>query len=440
MSDTYSNSAFILRHSVYINSVRCFFIFYILVGLPNGFQVRYLPLYFRTHGMSLAEVGLYRLLVLPWLLKGVWTTYIDRNTDVRIWLKTSLFLLVVVCVVGAQFPPTHTIPVVIILLLFNLITSVQDTAVDSLILDAFTPSQLLIGNVAQAVGERIGSIISGGVFSWYIDTISWNGVLYIMAAMYGVGFLTSHFMLPDWTESRPTGNNPPQGRHSGSNIVPSAGRSNTSIQLSLKQSMTKLFRDISWWMVVYVLFYKIGEVGVLNLFPLFLVDKNIDASEIGFWLGIVGQSLSVVGSTATAFYPFGSLLGPLTVLMTIRAVCIVISWMAVNSWHVDPATCYVSGIISLLIVSFTGGAITTCVQTLLMQLSQLAPRHERPKHYALYSFGELIAKLLFAASVGAIAQITSYQFAFSFFSIAAVIMLPYMLLAPTEVRIPMNLS
>ncbi|GFO14790.1 major facilitator superfamily domain-containing protein 3 [Plakobranchus ocellatus] len=296
-----------VRYSLYIHSVRCFFVFYILVGLPNGFQVRFLPIYFRTHGMSLAEVGMYRLLVLPWLLKGMWTAYIGRNTDVRVWLKTSLFLLVLLCLGAAQFPPTATLPVVIVLFLFNLITSVQDTAVDTLILDAFTPSQMLMGNVAQAVGERVGSVISGGIFSWYIGLLTWSSVFYIMAAMYFFGFMISHLLLPDWNTAQ-AGNPDLMQVESTTGRAPSNtvshSTSNAQSRPSLSDSAKRFYNHASIWMLVFVLFYKIGEVGVLNLYPLFLVDQGIKASEIGLWMGIIGQAVAVIGSTATAFFRF----------------------------------------------------------------------------------------------------------------------------------------
>ncbi|GFR80125.1 major facilitator superfamily domain-containing protein 3 [Elysia marginata] len=359
MGDPFLRTSVTLRHSIYVVSVKCFFIFYILVGLPGGFQVRFLPIYFRKHGMSLAQVGLYRLLVLPWLLKGLWARYIDRHTDVRIWLKISLLLLVLLCVVAAQFPPTETIVVVTVLFLLNLITSVQDTAVDTLILDAFTPSQLLIGNVAQSVGERVGSIISGGVFSWYINFLDWSGVFYIMAALYGFGLLTSHILLPDWYASRSAGAEQlqmpsVQEQRSNFNAVAS-----TNSQVTIVESAKQTFSNASMWMIVFVLFYKIGEVGVLSLFPLFLVDKGIDASQIGLWLGIIGQSVAVVGSTATAFYSFTFILGPLTVLMIIRAVCVVISWMTVVSWSIDPKTCFghCTDFITLAVFEFTNALI-----------------------------------------------------------------------------------
>jgi len=34
----------------------------------------------------------------------------------------------------------------------------------------------------------------------------------------------------------------------------------------------------------------------MNLVPLFLIDKHIPASQVGFWTGIVGQVISIGGS------------------------------------------------------------------------------------------------------------------------------------------------
>lgn len=39
-----------------------------------------------------------------------------------------------------------------------------------------------------------------------------------------------------------------------------------------------------------------GEQGALNMLPMFLIDKGIPASTVGFWTGVVGQVLSIFGS------------------------------------------------------------------------------------------------------------------------------------------------
>jgi len=42
--------------------------------------------------------------------------------------------------------------------------------------------------------------------------------------------------------------------------------------------------------------YFAGEQGALTMIPLFLVDKGIPTASIGFWTGVVGQTVSIFGS------------------------------------------------------------------------------------------------------------------------------------------------
>ena len=39
-----------------------------------------------------------------------------------------------------------------------------------------------------------------------------------------------------------------------------------------------------------------GEQGALSMVPLFLIDQGIPASQVGFWTGVVGQVVSILGS------------------------------------------------------------------------------------------------------------------------------------------------
>ena len=40
----------------------------------------------------------------------------------------------------------------------------------------------------------------------------------------------------------------------------------------------------------------IGEQSSLNMLPIYLVDRKVSPKVIGFWTGIAGQSLSILGS------------------------------------------------------------------------------------------------------------------------------------------------
>ena len=49
--------------------------------------------------------------------------------------------------------------------------------------------------------------------------------------------------------------------------------------------------------LIYDFFYLIsGEQGALTMMPLFLVDKGMTSYSVGFWTGLVGQGVSILGS------------------------------------------------------------------------------------------------------------------------------------------------
>ena len=58
-------------------------------------------------------------------------------------------------------------------------------------------------------------------------------------------------------------------------------------------------RNIKKLQITLKLFYVVyfsGEQGALTMIPLFLVDKGILTASIGFWTGVVGQTVSIFGS------------------------------------------------------------------------------------------------------------------------------------------------
>ena len=64
-------------------------VLYLAEGLPFGFAIDTLPVYFRVHGVSLAAIGALSLLALPWSLKVLWSPLVDRSPNYRRWISGS---------------------------------------------------------------------------------------------------------------------------------------------------------------------------------------------------------------------------------------------------------------------------------------------------------------------------------------------------------------
>ncbi len=62
-------------------------------GLPVGFMTHALPVILRAQGVSLAHIGGFGLLMLPWSIKIFWAPWVDRHAishlgHYRSWIFT----------------------------------------------------------------------------------------------------------------------------------------------------------------------------------------------------------------------------------------------------------------------------------------------------------------------------------------------------------------
>ncbi|CAL1526090.1 unnamed protein product, partial [Lymnaea stagnalis] len=274
---------------------------YLVQALPGGLQTRFLPIFFRKNGMSLVNLGFYRCLLIPWVFKPLLVTIVDTHFNKRSWLKGSEIIMLFLCIIAANLPAGHNIYLVLVLFLINCTTSVQDIALDGIILESMTPSALVSGNFAQNVGGRVGSMFAGGFFASLIDTVSLKNMFYIMAVLYLGGFFIS-YALP-----------PPSLR--GSLAISGSNTSYTSDGASNDQedSLThlscqyfQLFQTAGTiWMTIFLFFYKMGDSGVTSTFPMFLIDIGHGASHVGMWTSLSGDVFSIIGSTAVGIFTAG---------------------------------------------------------------------------------------------------------------------------------------
>ncbi|XP_035824570.1 major facilitator superfamily domain-containing protein 3 isoform X2 [Aplysia californica] len=324
----------------YKTRIRTFFVLYFLQGLPHGLQSGFLPLFFRAHGMSLANVSLYKLLLIPWVLKAVWAPIVDLYGHKKLWLTWSLIALIFISVTASNVSPSDYTSLTGILFIFNLITSVQDIAVDAFLIDVLTPTQLATGNTAQVVGYKAGSLFAGGVFAWFIDLLSLRVIFITLAILYTLGLLVNITYLP-YTDSAKVHQISPnaQQRTSTNNLVTGTVQPNATNQ---SQSLShgdgrwfflKMFEtDGTLWMLAFMLLYKTGENGVTNLLPLFLLDEGVHAHDVGFWTGMVGQGMSILGSAVGGFIFTSSMTTSLQIQLTSRTVSVLFIWLSVLLW------------------------------------------------------------------------------------------------------------
>lgn len=91
-------------------------------GLPVGFMTHALPVILRAQGVSLAHIGGFGLLMLPWSVKIFWAPWVDRHAishlgHYRSWIiPTQLLTVFVLC--ALSFFPIHSLDQPVYLFIF----------------------------------------------------------------------------------------------------------------------------------------------------------------------------------------------------------------------------------------------------------------------------------------------------------------------------------
>ena len=124
------------------------FLLYFVQAMPYGFQSRYLPLVMRREGASLTSLGLYKLLLVPWIFKFFLSAFIiDAYKSKRFWLLATMFMLFAGSSLGIFF--THFNHLAIILFVLNWASASQDIVVDWFALNTLEKEDLGLGNTVQ---------------------------------------------------------------------------------------------------------------------------------------------------------------------------------------------------------------------------------------------------------------------------------------------------
>jgi len=417
------------RHGIKIARFGTLALLYFVQGAPYGFQTACLPLILRKSGLSFSSLGAMKLLFLPWVCKPLYAPLIERTKSKLWWLMASMSMLGLTCFFAATFTSESMLgTLATILLLLNLASATQDICVDSLALKILSQEELGAGNTIQVVAYKAGSVFAGGSLLWMRDLTSWSmmwtvfGCLYLTCIGLVYGLRLVEMDAPVMKEGQPL--NP------------------------VRESLSNIFRvNGTWWMVGFVLFYKLCERGEGTL-PIYLVDKGVPMSKLAFWTGVVRSAASLTGSSVGGYLLSANRFQPRTVLINtalLRCVPIFIQFIVITVWGSDPimsvdyldilsvdSLMFYVAIISLCLANFCAGMLTTACFTAMMTLSQSAPEEIQSSHYSLLATMEVLGKLAFASVSGWMIDLWGLNFVFVIFVVFSLLTVPLLWAMPTS--------
>lgn len=260
-------------------------------GLPVGFMTHALPVILRAQGVSLAHIGGFGLLMLPWSIKIFWAPWVDRHAISRLghyrsWILPTQLLTVVVLCVLSLFPiqaldqPLYLFIFFIALLFMNLTGATQDIATDALAVNLLQHDQQHWGNTFQVVGSRLGFIVGGGAVLWCLDWLSWRPTFLLLAALVFVN------TLPVLLFKEP---------------VHSSHSTNESSQLNLVKKIKAYLsyfsqdKELQSWLMVLITFKVADGLAGPLLKPL-MVDMGLSFTQIGVYITMLGAVAALVGA------------------------------------------------------------------------------------------------------------------------------------------------
>lgn len=252
-------------------------------GLPLYLLFQLVPYWLRTEGISLAAIGFFALVQLPYTWKFAWAPIMDRYTlpflgHRRGWvLLSQVALLVSMGGLGFLKPEISLWSIAYLSAAVAFFSASQDVVLDAYRRELLPDVELGLGNSIHVQAYRLSGLIPGGLALILSDYLPWHSVFLVVAAFMFVGIGMTLFI--DEAIKNPT---PPQ---------------------TLMESVINPFREFigrSGWrpallVLAFLFFYKLGDNMATALQTAFFHDMGFSGTQIGSIAKLVGTTASIFG-------------------------------------------------------------------------------------------------------------------------------------------------
>jgi PAT family beta-lactamase induction signal transducer AmpG len=165
-------------------------------GFPFGLVNEAVPIYLRTHGASLVDIGHLAKLSLPWSLKWLWAPLVDRYGSRRRWIAGCLAALAgLTLVLGTLDVGTLGMEFWIVLVVIVILSATQDVAIDAYTIQSTTTRELGVANSVRITLYRVAMLTAGGLLVWLAGRIGWFESFSVGAFLLG-GLAVCALLLP----------------------------------------------------------------------------------------------------------------------------------------------------------------------------------------------------------------------------------------------------
>lgn len=259
---------------------------YFAEGLPYVIVMTVSVIMYKNLGLSNTDIAFYTSwLYLPWVIKPLWSPFVDLVKTKRWWV-TSMQTLIGVCLAGIAFTLPTTLFLQFTLAIFWLMafsSATHDIAADGFYMLALTEQEQSLFAGIRNIFYRIASITGQGLLVFLAGLLikrsgdvntAWSMIFAASAALFIIIAVYHYVVLPK-----------PESDSS---------RSMMKIGDLFKTFFTK--KGI-WLSLAFILLYRLGESQLVKIASPFLLDSR-EAGGLGITTDVVGILYGTVGVIA----------------------------------------------------------------------------------------------------------------------------------------------
>jgi PAT family beta-lactamase induction signal transducer AmpG len=253
-------------------------------GLPYYVLVSLVPAWFRTEGVSLAEIAAFSWLRVPYTWKFLWAPLLDRFSlpflsRRRDWALLTQVALLLATAGLAWFDPRESVWVIAaIALTIAAFSASQDIAIDAYRRELLPDEELGFGNSLSVNAYRIAGLVPGGLALVIADHVSWFASHVTVAAFMAIGIGTTL-----WAPKVDSGEAPPSSLRA-------------AVVGPFKEFFSRSDLESAVLLLCFLFLYKLGDNLATTLATPFYIDMGFTLTEIATLVKVVALWSMVGGS------------------------------------------------------------------------------------------------------------------------------------------------
>ena len=386
---------------------------YFAEGIPYFIVNTISVIMFKKMGMSNGDVAMYTgLLYLPWVIKPLWSPFVDIIRTKRWWVVTMQILMSAAFaaaaftlpypspeVIASGHAPVSLFTVTLVLFWIAAFASAtHDIAADGFYMLALDPRNQSLFVGIRSTFYRLASIFGQGVLvvvAGLLETMtgdiprSWFITVLMSAVMFACITLYHAFVLP-YENVRP-------------GVVGGGDRGRTEIRKTAEEIFREFGRTFStffrkkyvWAAIIFMLLYRLPEAFLLKMMNPFLLDPA-DAGGLGLTVG------GIIGGIVASRLGLKKSLWPMAMAMTLP--CLTFVWLAMVQPDSLLAVC-----ICVLVEQFGYGFGFTAYMLYMMYFSD---GEFKTAHYSICTAFMALSMMLPGMVAGYIQEFVGYRWFF----------------------------